>query len=470
MRHLLRVRVRLLSAFIALLAGLPVFGGEIPGMPPPRLPTLDPVAIEIYSINDNMGRGKDIDDFRTEQMAFALSLGERWVGAVDYSILTLDKYANEQPKGRLDQISASLGYRLFTRRGPGTATSLTLGGGFRATDNFGGARIQNGFHQLVDDRIVDAPYVDTNDTDGAAWLRAEHAAPLPWLENAGDPGGWRWGYWLHGSTAVTTDGQSDGVVLANLTLSRGLFDAWLGLRGDWRSGYDQDRVQSAAANNEEGGYVTAGLRFGPILAETVQGFNADKAFGRISLFGGFGDSPRSTLRDGASGLTVGVTIPRAQLLVQGRTPLCGVFGCGLSRRWRLVGDVRYGKPAAGTRADKYIRATQATLGIEFADRPASLPRWVSAYASASAGWRQEEFVGELALDNQESSREGSAVLMGEAGVRLALQPPDDAWRLQAQVGLNGWLPADSTRVDFAGGTERVLKPDASLLLGLVLDF
>lgn len=461
---------RLLSAAIVALPGMPALAGEIPGVPPPRLPTLDPVVIEIASINDNLGRGKDVDDFRTEQLAFALSLGARWVGAFDFSILTLDKYANELPKGRLDQISASLGYRLITRRTTDSASDLTLGAGFRATDNFGGARTQNGFHQIVDDRIIAAPYVGTSDTDGAAWLRAEHAAPLPWLNDESEPGGWRWGYWLHGATAVTSDGQSDGVVLGNLTLSRGRFDAWLGLRGDWRSGYDQDQVQSEVANNEEGGYVTAGLRFGPILVETVQGFDADKAFGRVSLFGGFGESPLESQLNGAASVTVGFTAPRVQIVVQGRTALCRLFGCGLDRRWRLVGDVRYGKPAAGTNPEKYIRAMQAALGVEFADRPGFLPRWMSGYASLSAGWRQEEFIGEISLDNEESSREGSAVLMGEAGLRIALQPPDEAWRLRVQAGLNGWLPADSTRVDFAGGTERVLKPDASVLMGAVLDF
>ena len=467
---MLRLPKRLFALVVCLSPTASALAGEIPGVPPPRLPTLAPVVIEIASINDNLGRGKDVDDFRTEQLAIALGLGERWVGAFDFSILTLDKYADELPRGRLDQISASVGYRLFTRRTQVSASDLTLGAGFRTTDNFGGARVQNGFHQVVDDRIVRAPYIDTSDTDGAAWLRAEHAAPLPWLDGSTEPGAWRWGYWLHGATAYTSDGQSDGTVLANLTLSRGMFDGWLGLRGDWRSGYDQDQVQSEVANNEEGGYVTVGLRFGPIMVETVQGFDADKAFGRVSLFGGFGESPRAAPRDGASSVTAGFTVPRVQLVVQGRTPVCRVFGCSWDRRWRLVGDLRYGKPAAGTNPERYIRAYQATLGVEFADRPGFMPRWMSGYASLGAGWRQEEFVGELSLDNQESDNEGSAVLMGETGLRIALQPADYAWRLRIQAGLSGWLPADSARVDFAGGTERVLKPDASLLFGGVFDF
>jgi hypothetical protein len=452
-----------------LLVALPgiVLAGEIPGVPPPRLPSLEPVA-ELYNSNDNLGRGKHVDDFRTQQFGVALVLDDRWLFAADHSILTFDKYANENPDGRLDQVSASLGYRLFRRRGENRQTNLDIGAGFRSTDNFGGSRIQNGFHQLASDRIVESPYVDSDRTDLAGWIRGDQAGPLPWGNDQDSP--WRWGYWLNGATAATSDGQTDGTGAANLTLNNGRFDAWLGLRGDWRSGYDQDQVQSATADNEEGGYINVGVRYGPILVETVQGFDDDKAFGRVSIFSGMGgDVSKRGYIDGR-GVTVAITVPRTQVVAQGRIPVCRVFTCDWGSRWRLMADGRYGKPSEGTSPDVYLEIVQLGLGLELEDRPGFMPRWLAAYGSVGAGWRREEVFGELDLSNAPETSESSARVMGEAGIRAALQPADQAWRLRVQVGLSGWLPFDSKRVDFADGRQRLLKPDASLLVGGVLDF
>jgi len=465
---LLRCPSFLLVALLCLI-GSTVPAGEIPGVAPPRLPSLEAVA-ELYNSNDNLGRGKAVDDFRTQQLGLALIIEDRWLFALDHSILTLDKYANDGPDGRLDQLSASLGYRLLRRRDENRQINLDIGGGFRSTDNFGGSRIQNGFHQLVRDRVVESPYVDSDRTDLTAWVRGDVAGELPWLDSATSDGGWRPGYWFNGATVGTSDGQWDGTASANATLNRGLFDAWLGLRGDWRSGYNQDRVQSETASNEEGLYINVGVRYGPILVETVQGFDDDKAYGRVSVLSGMGGDGGTRRFNSGTNLTVGVTVPRTQVVIQGRTPVCRLFGCALDSRWRLLADVRYGKPTEGTAPDVYLESTQLGLGIELEDRPGFMPRWLAAYGSVGAGWRREEVFGELTLSNAPTTSESSALLMAEAGVRAALQPPEQAWRLRLQMGLSGWLPADSRRVDFAGGRQRVLKSDAALLIGGVLDF
>jgi hypothetical protein len=445
------------------------WAGEIPGVPPPRLPRLDVVA-ELYDVNDNLGRGKAVDDFRTEQLGVVVNFGERWLAAVDDSVLTLDKYANSDPDGRLDQLSASVGYRLLKRDSRMAGTAINVGAGVRVTNNFGGAQIQNGFHQIVSDRIVTSPYVDSDDTDLTTWVQADHTGSLPWGRDATGTDAWQPGYWLHGATLVTSDGQWDGTAIANLTLGRGLLDFWLGLRGDWRSGYDQDPVQSRVADNEAGAYVSVGVRYGPVVVETVQGFDDDKAFGRVSAYAGIGDGQRVYRFDTGSGLTAGVTIPLAQLVLQGRLPMCRVFGCSLDGRWRVFGDVRYGKPALGTAPDKYAKVTQLAVGIEHEDRPGFLPRWLAAYGAVGAGWRREELFGELDLTTARADAEDSAVLTGEAGVRAAMQPASQDWRLRVQLGLSGWLPTNSQRVAFGDGSERILKPDASLLIGATLDF
>jgi hypothetical protein len=93
-----------------------------------------------------LGRGGSVDDFRTQQFIITGEIGERWEVTVDHSILTL---VEADEPGRTDQLSASLGYRLFDTSDDRAINRLTTGLGLRGYGDFGGERIQNGSHQLV---------------------------------------------------------------------------------------------------------------------------------------------------------------------------------------------------------------------------------------------------------------------------------------------------------------------------------
>jgi hypothetical protein len=169
--------------------------GDIPGMQPMLPPHLAP-RFDLAFSNDALGRGGEIDDYRTQQLIFSARLNERWSAVLDHSILTLSKPGAE---GRLDQVSATLGYRLLERRKDDAISGLSGGFGLRTVGDFAGERMQNGFHRLVDSRLEDLPYSDVRGTDAVAWLDAEHFAPFS------RRGNWGFAYWLRGRALVTSD-------------------------------------------------------------------------------------------------------------------------------------------------------------------------------------------------------------------------------------------------------------------------
>jgi len=337
-----------------LLLSIPGHGGEIPGLPLPTLPDI-PRAAQLTLGNDLLAGFDDIlDDFRTQQLVFDGRIGERWSVAVDHSVMTFEAPGFQDDWGRLDQLSASFGYDFLRPADGNDGLTLSAGAGLRSVSNFGGAEIQNGVHRLVDDRIVRLPYVETQRTDATAWLRAQASAPLPW-QNLRDLFGsdWQLGYWWHGTALATTDGQWDGVAAAHLTATRGWFNVWLGLRGDWRRGYDRDPVQAAVADNEETGYLVIGLRFGPLIIETQQSSESDKGYGRISLLADIAPASRRLKPGREFSLLFGVTAPQVYAQLQGRTEFCGWFNCTESRRWRLLGDLRFGDVDGDGRTDVF---------------------------------------------------------------------------------------------------------------------
>jgi hypothetical protein len=228
------------------LASTNLEAGEIPGLPSQAPPFLQR-DFEINFSNDFLGRGGSVDDFRTQQINLTGVVSDRWLVVMDHSILTLDTPIF---KGRLDQFSASLGFAAINRTDANHVDKLVVGGGLRNAGNFAGARMQNGFHQLVDSDIVNLDYVATDRLDLTLWVDAQRYRVFHESTAKGFFGGWRTGYWLRGSSLLTTDGQWDNALGIYAVSSRNAVDVWLGLRHDWRSGYDRDPVQSATASAE----------------------------------------------------------------------------------------------------------------------------------------------------------------------------------------------------------------------------
>ena len=435
--------VRLIMASM-LVAGMslttkPTVAAQIAGVPAAVPPGLDR-RLEIFFGNDFFGAGDYEDDFRTQQLGLTAALGERWLFVIDHSILTLEE-PEQGPPGRLDQLSASLGYRAFEDTSGRVRQSLDIGAGLRISDDLAGSRIQNGFHQILSNSIKTMPYVDTERTDGMFWLAYDHDGRftddlrIPLL---GDQ--WQAGYWLRGATLVTTDGQWDGDVRLAAVIGKRWWQGWFGVSGNWREGYDRDNVQRETARSESGTGLVIGLRLGPLLLETEQRFGDDTSYGHISFVSTGEPLQWSGSGDHQFSVQTGLTVPDVLVTLQGRWTSCQWMPCGDTWRSAVVVDTRFGSPQFGSATDQFVDTVQIGAAWEFEALPAPSVEWLSAFVSAGAGWRSETLTGDGALGGQESDTAERAGLTADAGLRFSTMAQNQRWRFRLQVGLSGWLP------------------------------
>lgn len=465
----LPARWLVMTAALSLAVSIEVGAAPIPGVPPAQPPGM-PRQVEIFIGNDILGRGRDTDDFRTQQLSLVASVGERWTFVIDHSNLTLEKPQQGSP-GRLDQLSGSVGYRFFSQQSTHVSQSFDAGVGFRHSGETAGARIQNGFHQLINQSIFTMPYVDTNRVDGTLWASFDRDGVLK--NNASFPlfgDGWQYGYWVRGATMLTTDGQWDGDVRLALVAGKSRFRGWFGLLGSWREGYDRDNVSRETALNEDGIGIVLGLRLGPFLIETEQQFNGDSAYGHVSLVSAGQALPQLAYDANKFSIQTGLTMPDVTVSLQGRWTNCNLLRCGDLWRRALVLDTRYGKPQFGSAVDRFVETIQVVGTMEFERRLFDEFDWLTAYASAGAGWRSERLEGEGALGGQQSAAVGRPGLAADAGVRFSTSARGDSWNFIIQLGVSGWLPSSDGTVQFAGETERLQRPELVVLSGVLLEF
>ena len=455
------MRFVLLVAVILVFVAGDVGAAQISGIPPAIPPGMQR-QVEIFFGNDFLGRGSDTDDFRTQQLSLVASAGERWTILIDHSILTL-KNPQQGPPGRLDQLSGSLGYRFFSAQSTHVRQSFDAGVGFRQSGKTAGARIQNGFHQLIKQRIDTMPYVDTERVDGTLWASFDRDGILK-------NDGWEYGYWARATTLLTTDGQWDGDLRLVGVAGKNWFQGWFGLSGSWREGYDRDNVTRETARYEAGTGIVFGLRFGPLLLETEQQFNGESAYGHISLVSTGQALPRLATGTNKFSITAGLTMPDVYASLQGRWTNCNFLGCGELWRRAVVLDVRYGKPQFGSATDRFVKTTQVVGALEF-ERPLFNGfEWMTTFASAGLGWRTERLEGEGTLGGQQSDAVDRLGLAADAGVRLSTSARGASWNILIQLGLSGWLPSSDGTVQFAGETEHLQSPQLVVLAGVQLEF
>lgn len=443
---------------------------QLPGVSPPQPPGLDR-RFELIFSNDFLGRGGEFDDHRTQQIGLVASVARRWNLIVDHSILTLeDRTAADL--GRIDQMTASVGYALVEIRKAAFAQVVEVGGGLRYSGEIGGARMQNGFHQIVGSKPTTVPYVDTDRMDGVLWLTLPRHGVL-----RGDVrlpvlgGGWAFGYWGRASTLLTTDVEWDGSVGLSAVASKRWFQTWLGVQGDWRTGHDRDIVSSETARFEQGAGAVLGFRFGPLTIETVQHFDGGAAYGHLSLVS-TGD-PLTGLdpESHALSLQAGLSIPDVLATFQGRWSNCRLLGCSVNWRRTVLLDFRTGRPQFGNDVNRYAVTRQVSAAFELERAPVPGHEWLSAFGALGGGWRNERLEGEgEEIGGMRSDPVGRAGLVGDAGLRFGTSAASRWLSLMVQIGLSGWVPASGGTVEFAGGTERVQRPQLIFVSAVVARF
>jgi len=428
---------------------------------PSSLPPTIQNSVSVAFNNDVLGRGGSFDDFRTQQLIISAQFSRRWLVTLDHSILTAKDTSSP---ARIDQLSGSLGYRLIGDASSGIGNTLLVGGGFRSTGEFAGERMQNGAHRLVNSAVEEIPYADVDETDATLWIDAQRFTLLP---NESETG-WRYGYWLRGRSLVTSDGQWDSSAGAYVVAKRNSIDAWLGLRRDWRSGYDLE-VLRETAEAEDDLSLALGVRWGPVVIQTVQQFDNEASFGQIRLISSTFDSSQSVGPDPRFGVEAGVLLPDVQVQLAGRYHTN--IGRHSGSQWdrSVLASISYGEPQYRDDPSLYVRSQQLGLGFEVA-RPLPAERsGASIYGSLGAGLRRERLIGDGDRSGQKSPSEDSAVVLLSVGVRLGASTIGENWDYRLQLGLTAWLPLEDARAELDGETFKVQRSGLALALSASFD-
>lgn len=452
-----------IGSYLALVVTLMVTSvraGEIPGLPPALLPLIDRDFALNFS-NDFLGRGGSVDDFRTQQLILTAQINDKWLAAVDHSMLTL---SDSPAPGRVDQLSASLGYHLLNNSTANAVDRLTVGGGFRSVGEFNGERMQNGFHRLIGSSIESLPYVNTSSTDATGWFEAQRYRELRSFDN------WTTGYWLRAGSLLTTDGQWDSTAGAFAVANRNSIDVWLGVRHDWRSGYNADNVQAETARAEADTAVVIGVRFGALMLETVQQLNNDASYGQLSLVSSGFRSANKPVEISRAGIEFNFLVPDVHVQLVGKLQTNWITG--ENSRWResTLVDIRYGEPQYKNDNSLFVRSQQITAGMEW-ERPLTKgTAWLSFYGSIGAGWRGEQLRRSTTTENEQSASVDSAVVTAAAGLRFFAATLGQRWNYRLQLGLSGWVPLDDVSVQLAGEQFSLQEPAIGIALGMTFDY
>jgi hypothetical protein len=456
--------VSLFKTTVVMLLGiatpLTAAAGEIAGLPA-NTPPIMQRPLEFSFSNDLLGRGGSVDDFRTQQFIISGTIRDRWEVTVDHSILTLIDV--DEPV-RTDQLSASLGYRLINTVSDTAVNRVTAGLGVRGYGDFGGERIQNGFHQLVRSSVEIAPYTDLDRTDGTAWLDAHHYSLLKGSSNSED---WRWGYWLRGSALWASDGQLDAAAGAYGVAGKGSVDFWMGLRHDWRSGYAEPVLIETAVAEEDLAAVF-GLRWGPLVFETVQQFNNRASYGQFRLVAAGFDDNRKKAEQSRFQFDAAVTVPDAYLVLAGRWQADWLNRGNSAWRRALYIMGGHGEPQHDDDPMIYRRTTQAGAGIEWERGLDAAVGWASAYFFAGAGWRKERISGDDERAGEQSDSVSRGVALAGAGLRFDAGELIKGYNFRIQLGLNAVVPFSGATLDMSGESFDVQNTNIGIALGLTL--
>jgi hypothetical protein len=324
--------------------------------------------------------------------------------------------------------------------------------------------MQNGFHRLIGSNIDSLSYVDTSTTDATGWFEAQRYRQLHTFDN------WTTGYWLRAGSLLTTDGQWDSTAGAFAVAKRNSIDVWLGVRHDWRSGYDADNVQVETARAEDDTAVVIGVRFGALMLETVQQLNNDASYGQLSLVSSGFRSTNTHVDIPRVGLELNFLVPDVHVQLVGRLRTSWFTRKDSMWRESTLLDIRYGEPQYKSDDSLFIRSQQVTAGMEW-ERPLTKgTNWLSFYGSIGAGWRGEQLHRSTTMADEQSETVGSAVVTAATGLRFFAAMLGQRWNYRIQLGLSAWAPLDDASVQLGGEQFSLQEPAIGIALGMTFDY
>lgn len=456
----------ILALFLCLLAGS-AHSGEISGLPAHLVPTVRP-DYAFFLGNDFAAAGTS-DDYRTEQMIASARILGSWLAVLDHSIFTREDIADAE-RGRIDTMTLSLGYEVVSVDSKVQQTSVLAGFAIRAVGNYEGERIQNGFHRLIESDTEAIPYTSTRQTDPAVWMLAQHYRRLRAATGDGFLNSWDLGYWGRAGALATADGQLDAVAGLYAVASREQWDLWLGVRRDWRSGYDIDFVLQDTAAQESAAAVSVGVRFGSLVLESVQRIDSSSSYGQLSFVSSPQTRGAATPSPVRGDLQFTLHMPHITFQVAGRW-YRRLFTAGDSP-WdeAILAEIRGGQPQLGRNPTLFVDTSQMSLGLEWSRPVTQQAHWLRFYTNTGIGWRREQLLGreELLGENSESVDRG--VLLAETGLEFDAARLSRHSRFKLRFGVTGWRPASDADVVVGGTAATIQEPGVSIALGWVFTF
>jgi hypothetical protein len=251
--------------------------------------------------------------------------------------------------------------------------------------------------------------------------------------------------------------------------SRPSIDVWLGVRADWREGYD-DVVLAETARAESDVAVVFGARYGALVIETVQQLNNDASYGQLRLVStGRRNGPPGN-HQARVALDIGISMPDVLMRIAGRCPTCVPDAVGSPWKRSVVVVAAYGEPQYEDNNRLYVRSGQVDVGLEFARPWADSGEWLSVYALATVGWREQALIAIGDTQDERSGSAGRAVLTAGGGARVLAAGPGRGWRVSIHAGLFATLPLADAEREIGGDVYRVQRTALNALLGFTLDY
>jgi hypothetical protein len=404
--------VRLSSVLLALGLAAPGWSA-IAGVPEEPRPGTLPGSWLTWS-NDSFGgeMGRNTDDYRTNAFSGGLRVGDHWVVAFDYSMMTYLQVPGSEE--RCDELTATLGYRLAPDQLPDSW--LIAGAGIRHAGDLNGDAVQNGWHDLWGYDQVDVPYEDGG-TEGVAYLSA----------------GWAWrpnlawsamldhhlGLHLAGTALATTGGEYQMAVEAKLAATGRDAAFWIGLRQQFNAGTTITQVAEQVAEHEEGTWLIFGTSAGAWSFDGGTDLRTQATIGRIGFLWQRGQHKG----------------PAQVAEIEGILGFYEGYALGLQYRWRpqwladLSGgraatmlDYRFGKYPGMDWYGNNVVVRQPLVGIDVGWSAPRAGFQLTPFAYVAAGVREESVEVTLPGARYPTDRAVRAVVQGGVGLRCAWGP------------------------------------------------
>jgi hypothetical protein len=461
--------------------------GDISGAPaslPPH--TLGDFSFILSNNFFSLIRDHEPDEYRTQQTGIQFDIVPGTGIVIDYSILTAGQPnpVKRDFAGIIDQISLSIKHELYhTDTGPDDLGVINAGAGIRSYGDFGGNRIQGGFHRLTNNDVDDYPYVDTETTMAIFWLNGNYQK-LYELMKTDDNSSWKAGLWLAGTALVSTQSQWDASVSASALARHSSLKLWLGLRQDWRENYESDFVQESTAISESGTSLTFGIGSGPIVFETAQGLGDKLSYSRLT-FTSF-ENEHLTARHythAENTVALNILLPDVEAEIQYRRKLAyrpEVMGQPFTS---LVLEMHYGEPTYQQSFDVYHPVNQLwpiynvysdiqqlAVGVEFEWYGEQRSNWIRPYLTLLAGQRTEQLkADEGTLAGQQSEKVSSMVAEAGTGIKIRLYTRQ-VLQFDFEAGIIGYYPLSTETVDLDQYRLQIMKPGIAMNLGFSVGF